>query len=753
VSIANHDDARSAGDHSLLSVGEQELWNRVYRTRYGALLALAAAAAAVPQVGPDRFWIALVVVAVALPYNAFLDHWVRRNKRLFPLMTPVDQLATVGFALAEPRTFVAVLLVLIAGIALVTAARGMRWALVAGLTSTTGLALVVVVHDPPHGVVGIAGFVIASGMVIGTVGQVRDLERTARLRYSELVNDVDAIVWEGDPETLGFTFVSRRAEHILGFPAQRWIDEVSFWPDHIHSEDRERVISACVAAIASGQDDTLEYRMIGSGGQVVWVRDMVHVGTNVLGRTVRLSGVLIDVTQAKRSELDLRHQATHDPLTGLPNRTLLADRLAQDLVVAAQDDRPLSLVLMDLDQFKEINDTLGHHIGDQLLTQVGLRISERVGEATTVARLGGDEFAVVLPGADRRRAEAGLQRIRLALDEPFALAGLTLRVTASMGVARFPHDGADAESLTRLADVAMYAAKRDGSGHRFYDAEQDRTSVRRLTLVSELHWALESDEIVCHFQPKVSVASGTLVGAEALVRWEHPEHGRLQPEEFVPLAAMSGLIQPLATRVLDLSLAECRRWQDEGRGELSVGVNLAVRNLYDPATTVCIDDLLRRHGLPGSRLVVEVTESDVMEDLEKARRRLQELHELGVRVSIDDFGTGHSSLSHLRQLPIHELKIDRSFVAAMASDESDAVIVRSIVNLSHNLGREVVAEGVESAEVLERLLILGCDQAQGSHIGRPTADLRSWVGGRDGSAPAAAPVPPATPPLVDQGLA
>ena len=436
-----------------------------------------------------------------------------------------------------------------------------------------------------------------------------------------------------------------------------------------------------------------------------------------------------DITLRKRAESALEHQALHDALTDLPNRVLLHDRLQQAIRAAERSRSTVALLVMDLDRFKEVNDTFGHHTGDQLLQQLGQRLGGALRGSDTIARLGGDEFAVLLPTATVEDARHIADRLLQVLEEPFSLGGLQLEIDASIGIALSPDHALDAETLLRRADVAMYVAKRGSTGHALYTADQDEHSPMRLAMVGELRRAIDQNELALHYQPKVSLASGQVICAEALVRWDHPRHGLLGPDVFVPIAEQTGLIRPLARWVLDAALRQCNRWRQDGL-DLSVAVNLSMRNLHDPEVVDMIRQLLLRWGIPPARLVVEITESSLMADAARAMEVLGRLRGMGVSVSIDDFGTGYSSLAYLKRLSVDELKIDKSFVSHVATDHNDAAIVRSTIGLAHDLGLSVVAEGIEDQQTLEFLAGLGCDVAQGYFISRPlpVVALGDWLG-------------------------
>jgi diguanylate cyclase (GGDEF)-like protein len=421
----------------------------------------------------------------------------------------------------------------------------------------------------------------------------------------------------------------------------------------------------------------------------------------------------------------LRHQALHDALTGLPNRAQLYRRLER----AVRGGGVSALLLIDLDRFKEINDTLGHDHGDELLIEVAARLRASVRRGDTLARLGGDEFAVLLSDLPHRGAAVETaDRLLEALRRPFALRGVAVELAASIGVALCPDHGTDSGTLVQRADVAMYSAKAAYAGIETYDPARDPYSADRLVLLSELRRALSEDELVLHYQPKVAVASRAVTGVEALVRWQHPERGLLGPGEFVPLAERTGMIAELTRWVLEAALAQCRAWADSGV-QLPVAINLASANVLDKTLPDVVADALARHGVPGELLECEISEHTVMADPQRAIEVLSRLRELEVRLSLDDFGTGHSSLAYLKRLPLDEVKIDRSFVLGMAEDDNDAVIVRSTIDLARNLGLEVVAEGVETEAVFANLAALRCDVAQGYLLSRPlpAAQLADWL--------------------------
>jgi diguanylate cyclase (GGDEF)-like protein len=390
-------------------------------------------------------------------------------------------------------------------------------------------------------------------------------------------------------------------------------------------------------------------------------------------------------------------------------------------------------MLLDLDRFKEINDTLGHHYGDEVLRQVGGRLSSLLGEDDTVARLGGDEFAILMRAVETPAAGVAVAAaVRRAIAEHFDVAGVRLELGASVGIASFPEHGQDVDVLMQRADVAMYQAKEGRTGVERYVPELDGNSVQRLALAGDLRTALEREEFVLHYQPKVDLRTNAVAGAEVLLRWAHPVHGWLPPDEFIPLAEHTGLIVPLTNYVLDHALRQMGAWRAEGL-DIGVAVNLSARTLIERELPDHIEAMCHRWAVPTNRLVLEITESMVVADPARALPILARLHELGVEISVDDFGTGFSSMDYLKRLPVKEVKIDRSFVTTMGTDARDAAIVRCTIDLARSLGLRVVAEGVESPEVRGRLTTLGCDQAQGYSFSRalPQADFAAWLTARE----------------------
>ena len=499
---------------------------------------------------------------------------------------------------------------------------------------------------------------------------------------------------------------------------------------------RDPELATCLRQ--QGLRDAVIVPLLGADGVVGTLQVAQRLGeTGTFGEGDRqlLQMVAVHLEIALRSEdlvERLRYEATHDPLTGLPNRAMFQQHVRGALEGRAESDG-VAVVVLDLDGFKDVNDTLGHASGDTMLREVARRLVASVPDGTLVARLGGDEFALLLiSGEHGEPGEAGARRVQQALSSPVVLDSMELEVRSSVGVACFPEHGTEGSLLVQRADIAMYAAKAARVPLLVYDAEFDRSSPRRLALVSELRTAISSGQLLCHYQPKVALDSGAVVGVEALVRWIHPTLGLIPPDDFVPVAESTGLIVSMTSWVLRSALTDCARWRTQGR-DLGVAVNVSPRGLLAPRFSHEVAALLAETGVPARALTLEITESSVMSDPAKALLVLNELHAVGVQLSIDDFGTGYSSLAYLQRLPVHEVKIDKSFVLDLATDQNDVAIVRAILDLAHNLELRVVAEGVEGQRSLEILTQLGCDCVQGYLVSRPLpfAVLESWLAQSD----------------------
>lgn len=430
-----------------------------------------------------------------------------------------------------------------------------------------------------------------------------------------------------------------------------------------------------------------------------------------------------------RSLAHSRVEARTDALTGLANRRALYERLETLLHPVPGTVGCLALLILDLDRFKEVNDSLGHHLGDELLAQIGPRLQSALRDGDVLARLGGDEFAVVLPGVDVVAAEAAAGRLLAALQAPFHLDRMGLHIDASIGVAVSPQHAVDSNGLLQRADIALYQAKEARGSFATYDSQGCDPSRERLQMLEDLRAAIDGDDIVLHYQPKVHLPGGEVHGVEALVRWWHPEHGLRYPDLFLPLVEQAGLMHALTDRVLNVALDQVLAWQEEGLPFLRVAVNLSASSVVDAALPARVVAALAARSLPGSVLSLEITEQFLMADRLRAREVLVELRSHGIAISIDDFGTGYSSLAYLRDLPIDELKLDRAFVSPLADDARAASLVRSTIELCHALGLRMVAEGVEDQATWDELVAYGCDEIQGYHLARPMppVQLAHWL--------------------------
>jgi diguanylate cyclase (GGDEF)-like protein/PAS domain S-box-containing protein len=497
--------------------------------------------------------------------------------------------------------------------------------------------------------------------------------------------------------------------------------------DITHPEDLDTDL-ANVEQMLAGEIEfyQMEKRYIHKDGRVVWVLLSVSLSRAADGEPLYFISQVEDISERRHIQNELRRQALHDALTGLPNRTLFGDRISQAIALARRSSSHVALMLLDLDRFKDVNDTLGHGAGDSVLTQIAGRLQMSLRATDTLARLGGDEFAIVLPEATQGSAEHIAVKIERVLTDPVMLEGHRVTLDASIGIAVFPQHGDTVPALVRHADLAMYEAKRAGTRHFVYDDSLEQAQGSRLSLVEDLRQAIHRGQIVPYFQPLVDMRSGEILHVEALARWTHPERGFVSPSDFIPLAEDTGLIEPLTALVLKSALARCALWRKQGR-EMSVSVNLSVRSLRDEKLPDILEQTIRSTKTEPSALIIELTESILIEDPQRAISLLKRISQMGVRIAVDDFGTGYSSLAYLGQLPVHLLKIDRSFVGSIA--EAGTAIVHSTIDLGHSLGLQVVAEGVEDWPTWDVLAKLGCDIAQGYFLSRaiPGEQFLAWA--------------------------
>lgn len=559
-----------------------------------------------------------------------------------------------------------------------------------------------------------------------------DADRTRREaddRYRALIEEIPALTYISWADPFGSpVYVSPQIKAMTGYTPAEWLADRESWVRSIHPEDRERVLAELQRCRDEGKSFSCEYRTVTREGRTTWWRDDGRFLSDGEGRPQFLRGLIVDITERKQADATIRRLMYYDALTGLPNRTLLLERLQQELAQSRTKGRPVALMLLDLDHFRQVNNTLGSENGDRVIQEVARRLSDAMGGADQVARLRGDEFALVLPGGDATLGRQVAARLLKALAQPVMVHRLPVEVGASIGIAVAPDHGEEGETLLRRVDLAMQAAKRAGESPVVYSSACDPYDPHRLVVLGELRRAIESEQLVLHYQPKMDLKDGKVLGAEALVRWRHPKQGLVPPDRFIALAEQGGLIKALTGWVLNRAVTECRAWEQQGR-TLSVAVNLSARNLQDAQLADHIGELLASRGLPPERLELELTESAVMADPRRAAETLERLDQSGIALAIDDFGTGYASLAYLRKLPVSQLKIDKSFVMAMVSNDEDSAIVRSTSDLGHNLGLKVVAEGVEDKPTWDLLAEFGCDAAQGYYMARPmpAADLSAWL--------------------------
>jgi diguanylate cyclase (GGDEF)-like protein/PAS domain S-box-containing protein len=563
--------------------------------------------------------------------------------------------------------------------------------------------------------------------IISVIQDVTDRKRAeaalleSEEQFRQLANNIPEVFWICDVDHHRMIYVSPAFERITGRPVSFLKGEAARWIEVVHEDDRDRV-RAARKDIAKGSYDEV-FRVVRPGGSIRWVRDRAFPVHGPDGRVHRVTGIAEDITDRREAEEQLMFLAHYDNLTSLPNRVLFYDRLKQALSQARRNHWIVAVMFLDLDRFKNINDTLGHGAGDLLLRQVSERLTACVRSGDTVGRLSGDEFAIVLSnlsGPDDASLVA--QKIMAAFNHPFNLYGKEVFVTASIGITIFPTDSTDQETLISNADTAMYRAKELGRNNfRFYTPEMNARALEKLALENSLRRALEREEFFLHFQPKVSLRSGEITGVEALLRWNHPELGVVAPSDFMPLLEETGIIVPVGVWAIRAACAQLKAWERSGLAPVPVAVNLSARQFLDKELGGVIARILEEFGVGPGLIELEITESSLAANDEEAAQTLNALNALGVRIAIDDFGTGHSSLSRLKRFPLDSLKIDGSFVRDVTADADDAAITRAIITMGHALGVAVVAEGVETEEQLAFLEANGCDEIQGYYFSRPLA--------------------------------
>lgn len=564
------------------------------------------------------------------------------------------------------------------------------------------------------------------GEVIGLLGTYEDIterkrvECDLRLRDRAVEASVNAIfITDHRAADEPIVYVNPAFERITGYGAAEAIGRnCRFLQGEDHEQPGVRHIREAIRALRPDQAVLRNYR---KDGTMFWNELRIAPVSSPGGEVTHFVGILQDVTETKRYQEQLEHQATHDTLTGLPNRSLLLDRLNRAILQAKRDSRSVTVAFLDLDGFKNVNDGMGHAAGDRLLEVVARRLEQCVRSTDTVARLGGDEFVLVLGAQERSSTTASeLQRVLDAVSRPLQLDGRELYVTASLGASVYPRDGEDAESLLQNADTAMYRAKDLGRNtFQSYSGEMNQQLDRRLALLARLRHGVERKEFTLHYQPRVDLRSGRIVGVEALVRWQHPQLGMVSPADFIPLAEESGLIEPIGDWVLRTACLQAKAWRDMGLAPIQMAVNLSARQFRRPGLAAWIAQTLHETQLRGEWLELELTESLLMQDADGAERTMRQIKDLGVSLAIDDFGTGYSSLSYLKRFPVDHLKIDRTFVRDLPAATGDAAIARTVIALGQILSMQVIAEGVETREQAVFLRDEGCDEIQGFYFSRP----------------------------------
>jgi diguanylate cyclase (GGDEF)-like protein/PAS domain S-box-containing protein len=574
------------------------------------------------------------------------------------------------------------------------------------------------------------------GTVSGVVGLARDIKDRilaeealqARERFFRtLIEQTTDLIFILDAVGT-YRFASPSHLRVLGYAPEDLLGSNIF--ERLHPVDLADAFPILIGAFQSS-GTTIQFELRLKQADDSWI-SLECIGHNCL-HDPAIEGLVVtahNITQRKAMEEQLRHLALHDSLTNLPNRLSFQEHSTQAISNAEQVGGKVALLVLGLHRFKEVNNTFGHHFGDLLLQQIGLRLSQVINDAELVARLGGDEFAILLPEANLAYAQQVIEKVHSVLKEPISVGGYLLHMEVSIGATLYPEHGTDALALLQHADVAMYSSKQVHERSAFYDASHDQDTLRRLTLIGALPSAIANNELQLYYQPKVQVSTMRVYGAEALVRWISPSYGLIPPDQFIPLAEQTGLICPLTRWVLETAVQQCRRWLDVGL-QLTIAVNISAWNLRETELPDTIAALLEQYHVSPRLLRIEVTESAVMTDLDKALDVLDRIVKLGISISVDDFGTGQSSLAYLKRLPVDELKIDLTFVRHMGTNEVDAAIVRSTIQLAHSLGLKVVAEGVEDQVALDLLASYQCDTIQGYFLSRPIPmqGLEKWVQG------------------------
>ena len=551
---------------------------------------------------------------------------------------------------------------------------------------------------------------------IDELSQQKEQVTNLKNQITSLLQNIPQLLWSIDVVNNKPLYVSPIAREIC----DKDIDSPIPCLNWTIKEDKEKVISAWHSA-TMGETVEVESRVEKPNQEQRWFRRIFYPFKNAAGEVVRIDGLMEDITENKATLERLNILATTDDLTGLTNRTLFNDRFEQAINSAKRhNEYQVIMMLIDLDHFKEINDTLGHQAGDKILIDVAARLQVLLRSADTLARLGGDEFGILLPEVMKGRDTAIkiAKKIQQSFVKPFHYNDIELFLGASVGISIYPSHGDDVATLMSHADVAMYSTKGTETAYKFYNTKLNPNAQQHLELSSNLRHALQRNELVLYYQPKIDLRKNCIVGMEALIRWNHPTLGLIPPDDFIPLAERTGLIIPITEWVIEEALLQSKTWLAQGH-ELSIAVNLSARSFQSNRLIKKISSTLNHLDIPANLLEIEITENILFSDINNIRKILAQISDLGVTIAIDDFGTGYSSLAYLKSLPLDTLKIDKSFVMSMANDQNDTVIVRSTIELAHNLGFKVVAEGVEQKEIVDLLLKFGCDNGQGYYFSKP----------------------------------
>ncbi len=559
--------------------------------------------------------------------------------------------------------------------------------------------------------------------------RVQETRRFAAQQYRSIVEHIPAVTYiDAVNEQASAVYVSPQIERLLGYSQQEWLADPDLWSKTLHPDDRARALAENARHNETGEPFVLEYRMFTKDGKIVWVFDQASLLRDEHGAPLFSHGLMLDISERKRDEQQVAFLAYHDELTGLPSRSMFEELLSLSIDRARRHDGSVAVVCLDLDDFRLVNDSLGHHHGDDLLKMVAERLRESTRDTDLVARRGGDQFLLLLADMEREergdmdapliRAESVAQHIHESLTSPFVVAGTELYMSASMGISLFPQDGEDSGGLLRNAEAAMYESKKSGPAGYVVSARGAVDSSAKLRFVTRLRKAVENRKWVLHYQPVIELATGAMTGVEALIRWIEPDGSMIPPGDFIPLAEELGLIETIGDWVVNEIVYQARAWLDLDI-DLEIGFNLSPRQFWQPDLAERILSQIGNGGVDPGRIVVEVTESSAMIDPDRAQEILWELHRGGLLIAIDDFGTGYSSLSRLRAVPIDVLKIDRSFVSGVDGDPQAASIATAFIELAVGLGMTTLAEGIETPGELDLLLSRGCEMGQGYLFSRP----------------------------------